>query len=103
MYQTRLTSRPRSVEAIIFSREESPPAKTRFMGASPYSLGSAKPWPVVFLRAFLALAGNTFAIEGRAELLQMVGIIGDGNIFAEQRFVHAFEQTRALVGYGGGG
>jgi hypothetical protein len=49
------------------------------------------------------LAGNTFAIEGRAELLPMVGVIGDGNIFAEERFVHAFEQAGALVGYGGGG
>ena len=46
----------RSVEATIFSSEESPPPKTKFMGASPYSFGRAKPWPVGFLPAALALA-----------------------------------------------
>src|SRR5229473_6644490 len=55
MYHKRVTRRPRSVEAIIFSSDESPPEKTRFIGASPYSLGSAKPWPVGCLRARFAV------------------------------------------------
>src|SRR6266850_977187 len=49
MYHRRVTRRPRFVEAIIFCSEESPPPKTRFIGASPYSFGRANPCPVGFL------------------------------------------------------
>jgi len=50
-----------------------------------------------------ALAGDTFAIEGCTQLFRMVGIIGNGNIFAEEWFIYAFEKAGALVGYGSGG
>src|ERR1700747_2237965 len=29
----------------------------------------------------------------------MVGVVGDGNIFAEEWLVHAFEKAGALIGY----
>src|SRR5438132_6267936 len=54
MYHSRVTSKPRSVEATIVSTDESPPLNTRFIGASPYSFGNANPWPVGFLRAIVA-------------------------------------------------
>ena len=65
----------------------SPPPNTRFTGASPYSFGSGKPWPVGFAFIFFArgaridqilrhalidqqdlLARNAFAIEWRARV-----------------------------------
>ena len=50
MYHNRVTSMPRSVEAIICSTVRDSPsgglANTILSGASPISLGRAKPWPV---------------------------------------------------------
>ena len=43
-----------SVEVIISATDLSPPAKTKLVGASPCSLGSAKPWPVAFSFIFFA-------------------------------------------------
>src|ERR1700728_5511201 len=56
MYHRRVTRMPRSVVLIISSLVLLPPAKTRFMGASPYSLGSEKPWPVGLAFIFFAVA-----------------------------------------------
>ena len=56
MYQRRVTRMPRSVERTISSTEVLPPPKTRFMGASPISLGKEKPWPVGLAFIFLAVA-----------------------------------------------
>src|ERR1700751_350743 len=33
----------------------------------------------------------------------MVGVVSDGNIFAEERIVHAFEKAGTLVGQSGSG
>src|ERR1700756_3446433 len=33
----------------------------------------------------------------------MVGVVGDGNMLAEERFVHALKKAGPLIGYGGGG
>jgi len=89
----------------FFSREESPPLKTRFMGASPYSLGESENrgrlvlfWPFFALGApstqdfrgtpfstkLTRWRGDTFAIEGRTQLFRMVGIIANGNIFCRR-------------------
>jgi len=93
------------VEATIFSTEEPPPPKTRFMGASPYSLGRANPWPVGCLCAALAasarideilggatihehdpLTWHSFAIEWGALLQRMINVIGDADILTEELF-----------------
>src|SRR6266436_1954357 len=64
MYHSRVTSRPRLVEAIISSREALPPEKTRFIGASPYSFGSMKPWPVGCFFAIFAEAREYTRFRG---------------------------------------
>ena len=46
MYQSLVTRMPRSVDATISATLLSPPAITRFIGASPISVGIGKPWPV---------------------------------------------------------
>src|SRR6266481_6394287 len=103
MYQRRVTSRPRSVEATIFSIEELPPPKTRFMGASPYSLGRAKPWPVGCLLAALLAAREAFAIEMGALLQRVINVVGNGDVLAEELFAHALVQAGTLVCKGGSG
>src|SRR5208283_3080561 len=55
-YHTRVSSTARSVDATMASSDESPPSSTRFIGASPHSLGSGSPWPVDFSFIFLAVA-----------------------------------------------
>ena len=49
------------------------------------------------------LTRDAFAVEGGAELERMIGVIGDGDIFAEERFAHAVVEARALVLESGGG
>ena len=99
-----------------------PPETTRFIGASPYSLGRAKPCPVGRLGGFFggaagvdeiagdasvderdALAGNAFAVEGSAELFGVVDIVGDGDVFPEERFAESAGKAGTLIADGGGG
>src|SRR2546422_11336777 len=89
MYQRRVTSNPRSVEATIFSIEESPPPKTRFMGASPYSFGSAKPCPVGCLCAAAKAAhkqptGHGFALPNEYGEAPMNLVFGGGDSSIEK-------------------
>src|ERR1700733_14661038 len=51
-----VTRMPRSVERTISSTLALPPVKTKFIGASPYSFGSEKPWPVGCFFIFFAVA-----------------------------------------------
>src|SRR5271163_2594667 len=42
-------------------------------------------------------AGDAFAVEGGAELEGVVSVVGDGDILAEERLVHAVVEAGALV------
>src|SRR4029077_20797930 len=50
-----------------------------------------------------ALAGHAFAVEGHAELERMVGVIGNGDVSAEERFAHAAVEAGTFILELGGG
>src|ERR1039458_5161824 len=100
MYHNRVTRMPRSVEAIICSTvRNSPcggPANTILSGASPISLGRAKPWPEgrtgtrvgygtddTIFDQLQPLSPHPFAVERNSCLQRVIHVVPDGNVLAE--------------------
>ena len=122
MYQRRVTRRPRSgggdhfFEGGIAAREDQVHGGFAvFVGKSEAvagglfagGFGGAAGVDEIFRDAAIdeldLLARDAFAVEGRAELEGMIGVVGDGDIFAEERFAHAVVEAGAFVLERGGG
>jgi len=91
--------------------------KNQFIGASPYSLGSGKPWPWLGLHLlghgaridrFRGTPFSTRSVFAEAFLHRVwarsgtgVGIVPDRDVRAHHLLAHTVIQTGALVGDGG--
>src|SRR5215472_13038047 len=103
MYQSRVTSNPRSVEATIFSTEESPPLITRFMGASPFACELGRRTRIHQVLGNTAvdkqhlLARHALAIKRRALLQRVIHVIADADVLREKLLPHAVVEAGSLV------
>ena len=117
MYHSRVTSSPRSVDAIISSSEALPPPKHQIHRRFAVFIRQRE---TVARRLFLrrlrggagvhqilrhaaidqqnALARHPFPIERRAELQRMIGVIHDADVLAKDLLAHAVVEARPLVG-----
>ena len=99
MYQSRVTSTPHSVAAIIWSTDERTAPNTMFMGASPIWLGRGNPCPVGSMGPTLFLCSERFIFSAvaRANTSHLTTPFRPGALF-DGTFLHRRRERPIAAG-----